>query len=199
MIDAAEQIVAERGMPTLTFKDVQAAAKQSNKSAAKYHFGSREGLLDAVIEARMSPVNARRHAMLEALESSNQIATVHELVEALVRPLAVETLCRDGSHYARFLAQALFDPALAEIIKKHLQAESYTTILRMLTDRCPAPAEIAEWRAQTVVMLSMTTIAAREAMERTPAQSDAIITDLVSTCVAALEASPHPSTPDPQE
>ncbi len=36
---AAERIVAERGMPALTLKDVQLAANQANKSAAKYHFG----------------------------------------------------------------------------------------------------------------------------------------------------------------
>ena len=199
MVDAAEQIVAEQGMPMLTFKAVQTAAGQSNKSAAKYHFGSREGLLDAVVDARMAPVNARRHAMLQTLEQSDGVPTIRQLVEALILPLVAETLCREGSRYGRFLAQALFDPALAEIIQKHLRADSYITILQLLTDRCPAPADIASWRARSVVMLNMTTIASLEAMQWTPDQRDALVADLITTCVAALSAPFDPSIPDSQE
>ncbi|MCU1639860.1 MAG: taurine dioxygenase [Nocardia sp.] len=46
MIDAAERLIAERGLAAVTLQDVQNAAGQSNRSAAKYHFGSRDGLLD---------------------------------------------------------------------------------------------------------------------------------------------------------
>ena len=188
MIDAAEHIVAEQGLPALKLKDVQLAANQSNKSAAKYHFGSREGLLDAVVESRMSRVNARRHAVLDRVQGSDQPATVRQLVDALVRPLAAETLCRPGSRYARFLVQALFDPALAGLLQKHLQAASYTAVVELLTDLCAAPPEIAQWRVQNVVMLNMMALAAHEGLDRTPSECDAIVSDLIVTCVASLEA-----------
>ncbi|GAA1746345.1 MULTISPECIES: TetR/AcrR family transcriptional regulator [Dietzia] len=188
MIDAAEQIVAERGLPALTLKDVQIAANQSNKSAAKYHFGSREGLLDAVVDARMSRVNARRHEMLTALRESPDVPTSRQLVEALVRPLAAETLGRPESRYARFLVQAVFDPALAELLTKHLQSDSYTAVVQLITDRCWAPPEVCRWRVQNVVMLNMTALAAHEGVERTLEETDAIVSDLVTTCVAALAA-----------
>ena len=188
MIDAAEHIVAEQGLPALTLKDVQLAANQSNKSAARYHFGSREGLLDAVVESRMSRVNARRHAVLDRVQDSDQPATVRQLVDALVRPLAAETLCRPGSRYARFLVQALFDPALAGLLQKHLQAASYTAVVELLTDLCAAPPEIAQWRVQNVVMLNMMALAAHEGLDRTPGECDAIVSDLIVTCVASLEA-----------
>lgn len=191
MIDAAEQIVAERGLPALTLKDVQIAANQSNKSAAKYHFGSREGLLDAIVDARMSRVNARRHEMLTALDST-EVPTSRQLVEALVRPLAAETLGRPKSSYARFLIQAVFDPALADLLTKHLQADSYTTVVQLLTDWCWAPPELCRWRVQHVVMLSMTALAAHEGIERTLEETDAIVSDLVTMCDAALAAPVFP-------
>lgn len=201
MIDAAERLVAERGLPALTLKDVQIAASQSNKSAAKYHFGSREGLLDAVVEARMSRVNARRHEMLTALQDSTEVPTSRQLVEALVRPLAAETLGRPESFYARFLVQAVFDPALADLLTKHLQADSYTTVVQLLTDRCWASPEMCRWRVQHVVMLSMTALAAHEGAERTLEEAEAIVSDLVTMCDAALAAPTFPpvSTETPSQ
>ena len=54
MIDAAERLASERGLGAMSLRDVMAEAGQRNKSAAQYHFGSREGLVEAVIEARMA-------------------------------------------------------------------------------------------------------------------------------------------------
>lgn len=198
MLEAAERIIAERGMPALTLKDVQIAADQSNKSAAKYHFGSRQGLIEALVELRMSPVDTRRQELLDEIERVGDPTTVRQAVEALVRPLAAETLGRPGSRYARFLVQALFDPALADTIRKHLRAGTYRHVHRLLVDLCPAPAQVAHWRADSIVMLAMTTLAAHEGSDRTPAQTAAIVSNLVDTCVAVLEA-PTTSTPDPTE
>ncbi|BCN63037.1 TetR family transcriptional regulator [Prescottella equi] len=201
MLVAAERIVAERGMPALTLKDVQLAANQANKSAAKYHFGSRDGLIEALVELRMTPVNARRQELLDEIGRLGGPPTVRQAVEALVRPLAAETLGRPGSRYARFLVQALFDPALADMIQKHLRAETYRRVHHMLIDLCPTRGDIAKWRADTVVTLGMTTLAAHEGRDRTQQQTAAIVADLVDTCVAVLEAPtsvPH-STPDSTE
>ncbi|WP_233267025.1 TetR/AcrR family transcriptional regulator [Tomitella fengzijianii] len=195
MIDAAEQIVAERGMSALTLKDVQIAANQSNKSAAKYHFGSRQGLLDALVETRMGPVNARRKDLLEHIEGSTDSPTARQIVEALVHPLAAETLGRPGSRYARFLVQAVIDPALADVTQKHLEADSYRRVHQMLIEVCHAPGEIATWRANNAVMFSMTALSTREGTDRTAAETTAIVSNLVDTLVAMLEA--PVSTPTP--
>ncbi|MCD2262269.1 TetR/AcrR family transcriptional regulator [Dietzia aurantiaca] len=192
MIDAAERIVAERGMPALTLKDVQIAANQSNKSAAKYHFGSRERLLYAVVDSRMVRVQSRRQEMLDALDRSGQDPTLTQVMEVLVRPLAAETVYRAGSRCARFLVQAVFDPALDDVVQKHLQVDSYVTTVEMLTSLCPAPPDIARWRIENVGMLLVTALAAREGYERTVEECDVIVADLVSMCVGALEA-PVPS------
>ncbi|QCQ93762.1 TetR/AcrR family transcriptional regulator [Rhodococcus sp. SGAir0479] len=202
MLAAAEQIIAERGMPALTLKDVQIAANQSNKSAATYHFGSREGLIEALVEVRMTPVDTRRRELLDEIERRGEPPTVRGAVEALVRPLAAETLGRPGSRYARFLVQGLFDPALADMIRKHLKAESYRHVHRLLVDLCPAPGHIAEWRADNIVMLGITSLAAREGTARTAADTAAIVADLVDTCVAMIEAPtsvPPGSASDPTE
>ena len=171
----------------MTLKDVQLAANQSNKSAAKYHFGSRDGLLEAVVEARMAPVNLRRRELLDELERSGSV-DVRRAVEALVRPLAAETLGRPGSRYARFLAQTLLDPALREIVERHLSAESYRAAHRLIVDLAPVADDVARRRADNVVMLAVVALAAREGHDRTAEQTSALVADLVDMCVAAVEA-----------
>ncbi|MBV6754884.1 TetR/AcrR family transcriptional regulator [Rhodococcus opacus] len=187
MIDAAERIVAERGLAALTLRDVQSSAGQSNKSAAKYHFGSREGLLDAVIEARMSPVNGRRQEMLDALAAQPERPRVRQAVEALIQPLAAETLGRTESRYARFLVQATHDPGLADSIQHHMSAASFRRVRELLTELAPVPRDVAEWRVVNIINLNLVTLARWERHDRSLQQTAAIISDLVTTCVAVLE------------
>ncbi|MFX1787327.1 TetR/AcrR family transcriptional regulator [Prescottella equi] len=188
MIDAAEKIVAEQGIAAMTFNGVQLAANQANKSAAKYHFGSREGLLEAVVEARMAAVNSRRQEMLNNFRVGGGSITLRDAVEALVRPFAAETLGRPGSRYARFVVQALTDPALGEIMPKHLMAESYRSTHRIMIELCPAADGTAQRRADNVVMLTMAALATHEGRTRTASDTDEIVADLVDSCVAILQA-----------
>ena len=48
-IDAAEALFAERGLDGVTTREILDAAGQKNQSALQYHFGSREGLILALV------------------------------------------------------------------------------------------------------------------------------------------------------
>jgi len=65
---AAEQLFAERGISSTSMRALTNAAGV-NLAAAHYHFGSKEALLDAVIEFRAAPLNLARIEALEALEA----------------------------------------------------------------------------------------------------------------------------------
>lgn len=187
MIAAAERLVAERGMRALTFNAVQKAAGQSNKSAVVYHFGSREGLIEAVIEARMGPVDRSRQELLDELGKAADPLTVRRVVRMHVEPLADSTLGRPGSYYARFLAQAVIDPALGDLVGKHL-TESFRRVRQLLTDLSSAGDDAAAFRADSVVLFTLITLAVHEGRERTSAESHAIATELIDMLVAMLAA-----------
>jgi AcrR family transcriptional regulator len=108
MIDAAERLVAERGLAALTVHAVQEAAGQRNKSAVQYHFGDRQGLVKALLATRMAPANERRTAMMLGLDTD---PSTRDLTEVIVVPLVESVLARRPSYWARFLLQALNDPA----------------------------------------------------------------------------------------
>ena len=60
MVRAAERLFAERGINAVSMREVAAAAGQLNNSAVRYHFGSRDGLVDAIFRYRMSRIDERR-------------------------------------------------------------------------------------------------------------------------------------------
>lgn len=112
MIVVAERLFAERGLDAVSLREIGVAAGQRNTSAAQYHFGTKQGLVDAIFEARMARIDERRRAMLAALDAVGRGGERRGLLEAVVYPLAERIGHDDGvSWYARFLAQVALDPA----------------------------------------------------------------------------------------
>lgn len=87
LLDAAEQLFAEKGFEAVSVRDITQLAK-SNVAAVNYHFGSRENLLTLVMTRYMTPVNEERIARLDALERkwSGKSVPLEEIIDALVRP-----------------------------------------------------------------------------------------------------------------
>src|SRR5699024_1893097 len=121
---------------------VQQAAGQANRSAVAYHFGSLDGLIEELIALRMGPVDARRAEMLDLLAAADGPVTAAAAVDALIRPLAEQTVYRAGSRYAGFLVQTLFDPKLAHMVATHLSAGSYRRGAPPPEEPCPVAAPL---------------------------------------------------------
>jgi AcrR family transcriptional regulator len=182
MIDAAERIVAERGLPAMSLRKVQEAAGQANRTAAQYHFGSRDGLIDAILSERMGPVDAERRRMLDVLDTAGATAGVRELVEVLVLPVAKLSIARPGSRYARFLAQAMIDPTLAQIVRRHVNTGSFREVIKRL-EGAAGGDDLAGRRVEHVIVLASFALARFEGSGR---KADEVVGDLVDSCVAVL-------------
>lgn len=88
LLDAAEQLFAEKGFEAVSVRDITQLVKM-NVAAVNYHFGSREGLLTLVILRYATPVNEERLARLESAERkwAGKGLPVEEIIDAFVRPL----------------------------------------------------------------------------------------------------------------
>ncbi len=193
MIDAAEAIVADRGLAAMSLREVQVRAGQLNKNAAQYYFGNREGLIAAVVETRMAPINEQRKRLLAQLDAG-AAASPRQLVEALIYPLAEAISGRAGSRYARFLAQAAFDPQLSSMISDHVRADSAREVLNRLAGSTGLPANLEMSRLQSILTTAITTLARWEAAPELFADP-ALVVDLIDTATAALLApSSRPSS-----
>ncbi len=88
LLDAAEQLFAERGFGGASMRAVTKAAG-SAVSAANYHFGSKEELLAAVLRRRLQPVNQSRIEALDRLQAEagpDGSVPIEALFDAFYRP-----------------------------------------------------------------------------------------------------------------
>lgn len=83
LLDAAEQLIAEKGFDAVSVRDITGLA-QANVASVNYHFGCREGLLAAVLERRMNPLHTERAELLGGLGEEDG---VREVLNAWARPL----------------------------------------------------------------------------------------------------------------
>jgi AcrR family transcriptional regulator len=192
MIAAAERVAVERGLGAMSLREVQLVSGQRNKSAAQYHFGSREGLIEAVVASRMGPVNERRLALLAELDAAGLPPSIADLTTALVVPLA-ERAATPGSRWARFLSQAMADPVLAAVVRRSFEGLSYLDVRARLVaalDHLPADRRARRVdHATGLMVLSLAAIEAQvEATGATHVPVPELVDDLVAMCAAVLAA-----------
>jgi AcrR family transcriptional regulator len=82
LLDVAEQLFLTEGLG-VSVRDITEAAGQ-NGAAIHYHFGSRDGLVGAVIARRAGDLAVRRGAALDTLRQAAEPPTIRDVVRALV-------------------------------------------------------------------------------------------------------------------
>ncbi len=88
IIATAEQLFANRGIDSVSLAEINVGAKQRNRNAVQYHFGSKDTLLQAIFDKHAPVVSQQRQHMLEALNKAPQ-CSLHDVVAALVKPVAM--------------------------------------------------------------------------------------------------------------
>jgi AcrR family transcriptional regulator len=112
----AEKLFAEHGIDRVSIRQINLAAGQKNSSATQYHFGTKVGLLEALFDYRMEPINQRRLEMLDELKEAGTENTLCGLVEVLVHPLADQLRTHGaGYYYIPIVAQVTGHPDYHEI------------------------------------------------------------------------------------
>lgn len=111
ILDTAERLFAERGFEATSLREITAAAG-ANLGAVNYHFGSKDGLIVAVLGRMFAPVNEGRLRLLDELEAREEPPRVEEILEAMYRP-PLEVVSRPGRggwFFPRLLAYGLTEP-----------------------------------------------------------------------------------------
>lgn len=108
IIAAAERLIAERGIDGVSLNEINRSAGQKNATALHYHFGGKEGLMQAIYDKHTLRVEAVRRRMLEDIPEEPDLRS---LVELLIVPIAEQIKDEDGGiYYLQFQAQVLNNP-----------------------------------------------------------------------------------------
>jgi len=112
ILDHAERLFAKQGISRTSLRALTRAA-DVNLASVHYHFGSKEALLDAVVERRSLPLNDERVRSLEALLPVGADAVaVEAILEAFIAPAIalVSHSSEEGQRLGRLLARIEAQP-----------------------------------------------------------------------------------------
>jgi AcrR family transcriptional regulator len=201
LLDAAERLFAERGISGVSLREITEAAGQRNASVVQYHFGSRAGLVAAVVDRRMSQVDADRTTRLDDATRGGRRPGVHEAMRILVEPLAACLETSSGRAYLRIVQHLVDEPAASPAAGRPLTATnpSLRRVSRLLAGAsCDLPDRIAAERRHQTTSFVLRALADRaadlDAGRRPRLGHDAFVSNLVDVLVAVLTTPPTSET-----
>jgi AcrR family transcriptional regulator len=188
---AAEQLIAERGVD-VPFREIAAGAGQRNNSAVHYHFGSREGLIEAVLELRTAPQEERRLQLLAELEDQGRADDLPALVDTLVRPLCETPYAAGATHFARFVEQIRNHIALADTVFDVRRWPTSRIIAGRIAQALDhLPPDVRRRRLQSLMAVEFSLLAEHERRwdgTGSAAPAPEVVDDLVAMLVGLLQA-----------
>lgn len=169
LILAGERLFAEHGLDTVSLRQINAEAGQRNSSAAHYHFGSKESLIQAIVEFRSQRVDAVRSRFVERIAADNRTGDVRAYIEALVYPLVEEVDgAPGGKFYIRFLAQLIGHPTMdmVKMMRNRFADAIGSVYFGMRNARPDIPDEVFGGRFGLAWELTIYALADRERMSK---------------------------------
>lgn len=197
LIDAALKLCAELGPDAPSLADITAAAGQRNASAIQYHFGSRDGLLEVLLEPFTEQVRWARRDLIKQVE---QNPSPRGAARAFVEPLAMllDQTWRERA-FLRILGALAGDPRRSprELLK--LVGDTYAKQANELL-AVDLPRELLSVRypmAETMVLHVLADEAARrDARSRSSGRDRLFTPSLVDVYLAAMTSTPSPEVAD---
>lgn len=157
ILDATEKLFAKRGSEAVSLREINTAAGVS-QGVLHYQFGSRAGLIKAVLERRFPAIRAQRVAMLQALSSSAQPPQLRDLVEVVIRPFADLVLGqkRLGARFMRVLSHLSTErnPQFQQYVVAH-DPEFVSELIVLLKRALPGQSEHMLYYRLLIISFSM--------------------------------------------
>ena len=86
LIDAAVQLYGDRSIDAVSLREISAAAGQKNPNALQYHFGDRDGLLQAIFDKHASRIATLREGYIQRADNESW-SPAESAARCLVMPI----------------------------------------------------------------------------------------------------------------
>jgi AcrR family transcriptional regulator len=127
ILSAAEHHFAKDGYHATSLRSITTVANV-NLAAVNYHFGSKEALLEAVIERRLTPLNEVRLGQLEALlkktEQAGEVPICRDVLRTFIEPtLRLRLQGSDSEDFVALIGRILAEPrgVAMSIFMQHME------------------------------------------------------------------------------
>lgn len=112
ILRAAERLFADDGFDRVTLRQIARASEQRNVAAVQYHFGSKGGLLAAIVDRHRSEIDEERRALLASSEADGHEPDLAAYLNILLEPLCQKLDNPSGRAYLRIQAEGLHNEAM---------------------------------------------------------------------------------------
>lgn len=196
---AAQRLFSMRGIDGVSVRDIVAEAGLRNGASLHYYFGSKDGLIRALVIDGARRSDTARHEALDALEASGKTITVRDITRLLVETETApsdESGARTGFGHMRFVMglQVNHRRLMHEALEGHRNT-GYLRCLEHIRALLPhLPRDILNQRFIFMYITLTTTLAAREAALEADASGGKLwsspdaLENLSLTLAAAVEA-----------
>ena len=141
LLNTAERLFGQNGVTATSLREVMKVA-DVNMAMVHYYFKNKDGLLDAILERRLVPINQARLNLLGqyALEAGGQPLGMGDIIKAYVEPFIRlrDNADEGGEGFLKLFAWLRMEPNFAyhQLMKKHL-GDSLTAFQKELKRSLP--------------------------------------------------------------
>ncbi|MET1255328.1 TetR/AcrR family transcriptional regulator [Aliikangiella maris] len=167
ILDAAEELFAERGFAETSLRVITAKA-EVNLASVNYHFGSKKSLIEAVFDRFMQSFTAQIMKEMAILEKNKSI-DISQVLGTLVEPLmGTDNVRPNGASVFMKLLGRAYAESQGHIRRyvMHNYAHVLARFTRLLQKACPqiAASEMF-WRLHFMLGAFIFTLAGHEALQ----------------------------------
>lgn len=177
LMRAGEYLFARHGIDGTRIGEINELAGQRNPSAVHYHFGSKHGLVVAILRRHQEALEVEAGRWLDELQADARKASVRQLVEAMVRPLAAELESSSGRDFLRIVPQFIgpLDANLRRGVVEPITTQSRRLLALLDEQMGHLPQAIRRERlvTYTLVLTGILADRARHLEDRQPTALDA--------------------------
>ena len=199
IVAVAERLFAERGVEAVSFREINEAAEQRNRSATQYHFGDKSGLIEAIFAKHTPSIEANRGQLLDAVEADGQACDTWRLTECLVLPVAAKLDDPDGGRaFVQLSARLIGDPDMPLVPRGLMKPGPGTgRLLRLMAAAVDMPPGVQGPRmtiATGMLFHGLSDFSASAPARRRSQAQELFVSALVDAITAVVGSEPSPAT-----
>ena len=193
---AAEELFIRNGIDGTQIREINELAGQKNPSAIHYHFGSKRGLVRAILRRHQEAIEVEVRRRLDDLLAEGK-TSVRDLIEAMVRPLCRELQTPSGRNFLRIVP--FYIPELDTNLRQgiaHPATSQAARLLGLLEGRLqhlPEAVKRERLVAYTLVIANILADRARHLEDGPPTSlgDEEFVVHLLDTTEAVVTAPSH--------
>jgi len=207
ILDSAEYLFANKGLRDTSVRDITTQA-DVHLAAVNYHFQSKDGLVKAVMQRRIAPLNRQRLELLEAFEQQfgRDSVPIEYALYALLSPGI--KMCFEKPHFLKIAGQIVSHPdeETCIILASHFE-DVFSRFKDVFVISLPhVSEEELMWKIHFLIGSMIHTWTNNSWLERyssgvcEPREQEEVINRLIAFCAAGLKAEKyiHPPQQDKQ-